>query len=58
MLTIVVEVNAAREDAQGIKERIAMDLERYGDVRVVKIERIEDRKRWEQTGLFGRDVHG
>lgn len=37
MLTITVEVNAPAEYAQGVKERIAMDLERYGDVRVVSI---------------------
>lgn len=37
MLTITVEVNAPAGEAQGVKERIAMDLERYGDVRVVSI---------------------
>lgn len=37
MLTITVEVNAPAEDAQGVKERIAMDLECYGDVRAVSI---------------------
>lgn len=37
MLTITVEVNAPAEYAQGVKERIAMDLERYGDVRIVSI---------------------
>lgn len=37
MLTITVEVNAPGYMAQGMKERIAMDLERYGDVRVVSV---------------------
>lgn len=27
-------------DAQGIKEKIAMDFERYGDVRVVEVRRV------------------
>lgn len=37
MLTITIKANVSAADAQGIKERIAMDLERYGDVKVVKI---------------------
>ena len=37
MLTITIKANVPAADAQGIKERIAMDIERYGDVRVVKI---------------------
>ena len=31
MLTITIKANAPAADAQGIKERIAMDIERYGD---------------------------
>ena len=27
-------------DPQGIKEKVAMDFEKYGDVRVVKVERV------------------
>lgn len=54
MLTIVVEVNAAREDAQGIKERIAMDLERYGDVRVVRIESDGKKPVYRQMRIGGR----
>lgn len=54
MLTIVVEVNAAREDAQGIKERIAMDLERYGDVRVVRIESDGKRPVYRQETIGGQ----
>ncbi len=29
-------------DPQGIKEKVAMDFEKYGGVRVVKVERVED----------------
>lgn len=54
MLTIVVEVDAAREDAQGIKERIAMDLERYGDVRVVRIESDEKQPVYRQETIGGQ----
>ena len=28
-------------DPQGLKEKIAMDYEKYGDVRVVKVERVD-----------------
>lgn len=38
-------------DAQGIKERIAMDLERYGDCKVVSI--VSDRGREEQLRMKG-----
>ena len=31
MLTITIKANVPAADAQGIKERIAMDIERYGD---------------------------
>lgn len=46
MLTITIKANVPAADAQGIKERIAMDIERYGDCKVVKIE--SDRGREEQ----------
>lgn len=38
MLTITIKANVPAADAQGIKERLAMDIERYGDVKVVKVE--------------------
>lgn len=41
MLRIVIEVSGEVEDAQGIKEKLAMDLERFGDVRVVEVLRID-----------------
>ena len=39
MLIITVHVNAPAGQAIGIKEQIAQDLERYGDTRVVSVER-------------------
>lgn len=38
MLMITVQVNAAPGKAIGIKEDLAMFLERYGDARVVSVE--------------------
>lgn len=38
MLVITIKVNAPSVCAQGIKEAIAMDLEKYGEVKVTKIE--------------------
>ena len=43
--------DAPAADAQGIKERIAMDIERYGDVKVVSI--VSDRGREEQLRMKG-----
>lgn len=37
MLTVVVRVNAPQGAAQGVKEALAMWLERYGDARVVSV---------------------
>lgn len=37
MLTITIEVNAPAGQAIGIKEHLAMELERFGGVRVVDI---------------------
>lgn len=50
MLTITVEVDAPAEYAQGVKERIAMDLERYGDVRVVSVKTSGYRPRQMEIG--------
>lgn len=38
MLIITVQVNAPAGQAIGVKEAIAQDLEKYGDVRVVAVE--------------------
>ena len=51
MLTIMTKVLIPVEDAQGIKERIAMDIERYGDCKVVSI--VSDRGRGEQMKMGG-----
>lgn len=50
-LTITIKANVPAADAQGIKERIAMDIERYGDVKVVSI--VSDRGREEQLRMKG-----
>jgi hypothetical protein len=49
MLTITIKANVPAADAQGIKERIAMDIERYGDCKVVSIE--SDRGQAEQLRM-------
>lgn len=49
VLTLVVD-NATPEQAIGIKEAIAMDLEKYGDVHVVQVDVLEP----EQLGM-GKD---
>jgi len=41
MLRITVEITGEVEDAQGVKEKLAMELEKHGNVRVVKVERVE-----------------
>lgn len=50
-LTITIKANVPAADAQGIKERIAMDIERYGDCKVVSI--VNDRGREEQLRMEG-----
>ncbi|MGN1058692.1 MAG: hypothetical protein ACI4Q7_05010 [Candidatus Avelusimicrobium sp.] len=37
MLTITIRVDAAEDQAQAVKEALAMYLERYGDTRVISI---------------------
>lgn len=41
-LRIVFEVDAPVGHAIGVKEALAMDAEKYGDVRVVSVEEIPD----------------
>lgn len=36
-VTFILQADVPESVIQGIKERAAMDLERYGDVKVVKI---------------------
>lgn len=40
MLRVTVEVDAPAGQAIGVKEQIAMDLERWGDTVVVSVEEI------------------
>ena len=49
MLTVVVRVNAPPDAAQGVKEALAMWLERFGDARVVSV--TEDKP--EQMNIWG-----
>lgn len=51
MLTITIKANGPAADAQGIKERIAMDIERYGDCKVVSI--VSDWGQEEQLRMKG-----
>ena len=44
MLRIVVEITGEVDDPQGVKEKLAMDLERFGDVRVVEVTRVEPKQ--------------
>lgn len=37
-------------DPQGIKEKVAMDFEKYGGVRVVKVERVEEYQQMTMEG--------
>lgn len=41
MIRLVVEVDAPTGQAIGVKEALAMWLERYGDTRVAAVEEIE-----------------
>lgn len=41
MYRITVEIrDADGDDPQGLKEKLAMDFERYGNVRIIKVEHI------------------
>lgn len=47
-MIIVLQVNAPPYMAQGIKESLAMTLERYGDTKVLEV-RTEDRPHEQMT---------
>lgn len=51
MLVITVQVDRPSGQAIGIKEQITQDLEKYGDVRVVSVEEIQPKPRYEQMQL-------
>ena len=48
MMRIGMDVDRPAGQAIGIKEALAMDLERYGDVRVVSVEEITP---WKQEEI-------
>ena len=50
MLRIVIDVRGETLDAQGVKEVLAMDLEKHGDVRVVSVEALPDTKQMRLDG--------
>lgn len=50
-MIIVLKVNAPMWAAQEVKEALAMDLEKYGDVQVVEIR--DERERTEQLSMSG-----
>lgn len=52
-MIIVLQVNAPLHMAQGIKETLAMHLERYGDTKVIEI-RPEESGKIEQMMMGGR----
>ena len=52
MLTITIKVNAPAGQAIGIKEHLAMVLEKFGDVQVVSIQDDTAQSRGVQMGLF------
>lgn len=54
MLTITIQVNAQSGTAIGIKEDLAMYLERYGDARVVSV--VEERTDYRQMELFSPTI--
>ena len=56
MLIITIEVNARTGQAIGIKEDLALYLERYGDARVVSVEEAPQRQ-MEQMTIGGGAYH-
>ena len=55
VLRIVVMVDALGVDAQGVKEKLAMDMERFGDVQVVTVEEVPNLTPGQQMALSGWD---
>ena len=50
MLIITARVDRPAGQAIGIKEQIAMDLERYGDTHVLKVEEVTPEQRTLEEG--------
>lgn len=53
MLTITLQVDAPLGQVTGVKEAIEMDLEKYGDVRVVSVTEIAPK----QMRMILQEVH-
>lgn len=54
MLRIVVEVDRPTGQAIGIKEALAMYLEKFGDARVVEVKEIpHEQINFEEVGTYG-----
>lgn len=53
MLIITVQVNAPANQAIGIKEELAMHLERWGDARVISVEQ-KPQPEMEQMTMGGK----
>ena len=51
VLKITVLVNRPPGQAIGIKEQIAVDLEKYGDTRVVSVEEVSASQGYEQMKI-------
>ena len=51
MLRIIIHVARPSGQAIGIKEQIAVDLEKYGDTRVVSIEEVSASQGYEQMKI-------
>lgn len=52
MLTVTLQVDAPAGHAIGVKETIAQDLEKYGDVRVVKVD-VQGPEQMRMEGFYG-----
>ena len=54
-MIIILQVNKPMGQAIGIKEAIAMDLEKYGDVKVLEV-REDKQDSYEQLSIGGRSL--
>lgn len=50
MLIITVQVDCPMGQAIGVKEQIAMDLERYGNTRVLRVNELDPQLTLEKAG--------
>ena len=52
VVVLRIEVNAPESSVQGIKECLAMELERFGDVRVVSVDAVKEPGRDRQISMW------